>query len=265
MQQQGSFAVRLLDASWNADYRQENALTNYDNNGNSRSEKDQMTLRMELLENNQFTTNWRIHSVTLDNASGNHVDPQVAFLWGRGGIYSVYLRNSLWPTEPIRYRMEFTRRINFDTNEVWTVSGLSVPEQKHFTPLGLSNIVNGQQVIIQGLVGYQARVPWHQNLSGGGMFAGSSLDITTPGMPRGNRLILIKVEDDLGHQYHNLENAVYSVFDNPNDDHGYFTGFSAGAQKVSIQLTVQKSIFVDFTVQPRVVSTNTPLAVPRIP
>ncbi|MDB6130312.1 MAG: hypothetical protein JWM04_1419 [Verrucomicrobiales bacterium] len=257
-----NLTVQLRDVAWNADFDRENCLTNIDREGNQLVKEHPLLLKMQLKEYDRVTGDWRIFSVTTDDASGNDLGAQCAHggSFTKNGLYQVSLDESLWPGEPTRYRIECGRIRHFPSNEVWTVPDLPVPAKDQFTRVGISTNLNGERIIIEGIAGMNSRPPWAQKRTGDSlevMFS-NSMDLSFPGMTNGVHLIVVSVVDDKGRDCTPMPDdsdvRYGSLGSGQTQSHNIC--FFKDSKSVTIKLAISKSEWLDFTTQPRIFSTN---------
>jgi len=206
--------------------------------------------RFRVRQNGKPSDGWSAESVEMSDETGNQLVQNSWSSSARDGNYVLSYSPSLWPDEPAwKMRFEFSRTAygEFAPEELWTIKGIAIPDSNSVTQVSLSTNLMGVTVHLVGLRGEFGR---YTNTSGA--FSGSSLDITNSQLPKGMRLAVVKVTDNLGR---NVESRGASRSD---WQFGVGLRFPTNAQTVDVTVAVHKSRFVEYVVKPEVAKASKP-------
>jgi hypothetical protein len=209
------------------------------------------TLRFQITEHGQRTTNWQLRTVHASDALGNHNFYGAASHSERNGDETWTGNWLLWPDEPAwKLRLEFARRGGFGADELWHVQGISVPGGDSFTPATFQTNLQGVSLSVRGISDARGF------LSDGAMSVNATsnvLDLTwTPAAPE-LKISLLEVQDVRGQKV--------QVKGSVGGDHGvvgYGLDLAGDVQAVNAVFAIRRSRLVEFLATPEMLATNLP-------
>lgn len=241
----GDLTVRLLDAVWNSNYNEDPARSKMP------PTVHQSFLQFEMQNRNQPTTNWEIVSVVCDDASGNHLEAlpgrKVASK-GRPQSYSLWLHDSLLPTEPIRYRLEMARRDAATTDTV-ILRNIPIPPERAKSRTTATNEH-----------GLKAAVEMETFIANSLLL----LRIEAQGITGQTNLMLLRLTDDQGRELNRQSEKPQSPNKFLRDSQEFEVVLRPGVKTLTVEVAIQKSLWMEFFAQPRVVSTNEDWVLPQV-
>lgn len=209
--------------------------------------------------NGSPASNWQLVSVETSDATGNHVSGGVM-----GGQQdnndTVTYQPGLWPDEPVwKIRMQFSQQKNFASNEVWSATGLPLVagRRQDFWNFG-NNIYNNrrsntnQPAAETDLNGYHLKIYPAQQFTdqqmGNGEIDGGFYVQTTPSLPAGTTLTLVKVADN---QDGEIQSNGSNTSGNGSSSYfGYQLRDLGGLTNINVTVALHRNRFVEFTVKP---------------
>lgn len=157
----------------------------------------------------------------------------------------------LWPEEPWKLRLEFSRRGGFSPDELWYLQGIAVPGTDSFTPRTFQTNLHGVSLSVRGISDARGFLP------DGTMSVNATSNVLdmmwTPALP-GLQVSLLEVKDDRGQKI--------QVNGSVGGDHGvvgYGLNITSNVHSVTAVIAVRSSRFVEMLVKPELLAaTNRP-------
>ena len=212
----------------------------------------QATFHMERDDN--AVTNWEPVLIETSDATSNQVAGAVAKNNWQDGDDTVVYQYGLWPDEAAwKLRVEFSQQSDFAADELWTVQDIPLEpgRQMDFYNYYGRRADTNEAFAETDLNGYHLKifpakqftdVPQNSQPQGGFTIQ------TTPSLPEGMRLTLLKLTDD---QTNDIGNWNFGTFGNGNSTtYRYGLQNLGGATNLNLTIALHKSRFVEFTVQP---------------
>ena len=160
-------------------------------------------------------------------------------------------RSSLWPGEPWKMRVEFSRAGNYSSNELVRFSPIAVPTEllsgKTTNTFAVNVSTNWQEVPLT--------ITAFHGLSRN--FSAPSLRIRCGILPPDHRLTLVKMEDD---QKRNLSGGGST---SDNGEYTYPLKLAPSSTTLHLTFAIHKSLFAEFVAQPTLLRPATTNAVSR--
>jgi hypothetical protein len=210
------------------------------------------TLKFQIAEQGQRTTNWQLRAIHASDALGNRNSYGVASYSERNGDETWTGNWLLWPDEPAwKLRLEFARRGGFAADELWHVRGIAVPHSNSLAPAPFQTNLQGVSLSVRGISDARGF------LSDGTMSVNATSNVLdlkwTPALP-GLRVSLLEVKDDRGRKI-----EVRGSVGGDHDVVGYALNVSSDVQSVDARFAVRRSRFVEMLVKPELLpQTNLP-------
>jgi len=157
-------------------------------------------------------------------------------------------KSSLWPGEPWKMRVEFSRAANYSSNELVRFPPIAVPAEllggKTTNIFALNVSTNWQDVPLA--------ITAFQGLSRN--FTAPTLRLRCGTLPADHRLTLVKIEDD------KARNASAGGLTSDNHEYTYSLRLAPDSATLHLTFAIHKSLFAEFVAQPtllRAAATNT--------
>jgi hypothetical protein len=197
-------------------------------------------------------SNWQPVSVETSDATSNHINGSCNTQWNGDEGTTTY-QWGLWPDEPAwKVKFEFSQQSDFADNELWAVQNIPVQpgRQRDFT-MNARNSRTNTAVAETELNGIRLKIFPAKQFTDVGQNAyqqGGLLVQTSPELPDGMRMTLVKLTDD---QTNDIEHSNYGTYRNNNvTTYRYGLRDMGGATNLNLTLAVHKSRFVEFTAKP---------------
>ena len=209
----------------------------------------------QVQRNGKTARNWQPVSIETSDATGNHVGGGPSTQWNGDESVATY-QWGLWSDEPAwKLRAEFSQQSDFADSELWTVPNIPLQpgRQQDFWNFGNNNRRNTNSVLAEKdlngvhLKIFAATLFTDQNFGNGQMGGGLHIQ-TTPSLPAGMRLTLVKLTDDQGLDVQNYNSG--SSGNGTSTTYGYQLQNIAGVTNLNLTLALHKSRFVEFTAKP---------------
>jgi flagellar basal body-associated protein FliL len=221
----------------------------------------QATFNVE--RNGKPVTNWEPVSVQTSDAAGNYVSAAVAGNQWDGDDDAATYQYGLWPDEPAwKIRLEFSQQSDFAGDELWSVQGIPLQSgrQQDFFNFGGRRQQTNSVFAETELNGFRLKIfsgKQFTDVSPNSQPQGGLTIQTTPSLPNGMRLTLVKLTDD---QTNDIGYWNFGTFGNGNSTtYRYGLRDLDGATNLNLAIALHKSRFVEFTVKPEKSSdTNSP-------
>jgi len=210
----------------------------------------------QVQRNGKTVTDWQPVSIITSDATGNSVNGWVNQNNWQDNNDAVVYQYGLWATEPAwKLRCEFSQQADFAANELWSVANIPLQPglQQEMWNYGNNrrNTATNVPVAETELNGFHLKIlPAKQftDVSPNSQPAGLFQIQTTPSLPEGWHLTLVKLTDD---QTNDVGNWNYGTMGNGT---GTTMRFGLrdinGATNLNVTIAVHKSRFVEFTVKP---------------
>ena len=204
--------------------------------------------------NNQTANNWQPAAIFTSDATGNQISGWPNTHTEGDDLVTTY-QFGLWPDEPAwKIRLEFSKISGYSDDELWTVSNLPVQpgRQQDFWNYGRRNKSNTNSVPAETtLNGFHVKILSVQqftDMSPNSQPQGGITIETTPSLPEGIRMTLVKLTDD---QTNDIGNWNYGTsVNNGNTSYRYGLREMNGTTNINLTLAIHKSRFFEFTVKP---------------
>jgi hypothetical protein len=206
-------------------------------------------------------TMWEPVSFEMTDATGNHVEAMIRpqqsqQLQMQGNDVTATYQYGLWPDEPWKLRVEFSKQSGFDSSESWTVQGIPVDpgRQRDFWNFGRRQN-NATNVFAEGDVGglhlkiYRAKyftdMPPNSQPQGG-----LSIEVD-PSLPDGTRMTIVSLTDDQTNDI-NYWDAGWNGGRRAGGGTIYHYSLQDvdGATNLNLTLAVHASHYLEFTAKP---------------
>ena len=194
---------------------------------------------------------WTPGGMTLSDATGNRTEVGGWGLWSSEGEYLMKFRSSLWPGEPWKLRVEFSRAANYSSNELVRFPPIAVPVEllngKTTNTFAVNVSTNWQDVPLT--------ITAFQGLSRN--FSAPTLGVRCGTLPADYRLTMVKIEDNQARDVSGRGSG---------GDNGQYTySLKLGSNSTTLHLTlaIHKSIFAEFLAQPTLLTSATTNAAVR--
>jgi hypothetical protein len=197
------------------------------------------------------TRSWGPAGMTLSDAMGNEIKVGSWGLSSGDGEYRMKFKSSLWPSEPWKMRVEFSRTANYSRNELVPFPPIAVPAEllsgKTTNTFAVNTSTNWQDVPLT--------ITAFQGLSRN--FSTPALRLRCGTLPAAHRLTLVKIEDDKG------RNVSAGGSTSDNQEYGYSLRLAPDSTRLHLTFAIHKSLFAEFVAQPTLVTPVATKAVSR--
>jgi hypothetical protein len=199
-----------------------------------------------ITRNGRPSSSWAPASITISDATGNAVH---VGSWSRSsseGKSRMGFRSTLWPGEPWKLRVEFSRAANYSSNELVRFPPIALPrelvEAKTTNTFAVNVSTNWQHIPVT--------VTAFERLS-----RNSSVPVVRVRcgpLPADHRVTLVKMEDD---QKRNISRGSSG---SDNHEYTYDLNLQTNSAALNLTLAIHKSLFAEFTAMPTLVTSNAP-------
>lgn len=194
---------------------------------------------------------WAPGGMTLSDATGNRTEVGGWGLWSREGEYRMKFRSSLWPGEPWKLRVEFSRAANYSSNELVRFPPIAVPAELlkgRTTNIFAVNVSTNWQDVPLTITAFHGLTR---------TFSEPALRVRCGALPADHRLTLVKIEDD------KARNVSAGGAGSDNSEYGYSLRLASNSTTLHLSLAIHKSLFAEFVAQPTLVTPTTTNAASR--
>jgi hypothetical protein len=194
---------------------------------------------------------WAPTGMTLSDATGNQMQVGSWSGGSRGGEYWMRFRSSLWPGEPWKMRVEFSRAANYSSNEIVYFPPIAVPTEllnSRTTNTFAVNVSTNWQAVPLTIAAFQGA---SRN------FSGPVLRVRCGTLPADHRVTLVKMEDD---QKRNVSGGGSS---SDNGEYSYALKLASNSTTMHLTFAIHKSLFAEFVAQPTLLTSATTNAAAR--
>jgi hypothetical protein len=249
-QTNGPLSVVMEDALWIPNSGSADAVSGIRSAGFS-------VLRFSVAYDGQQTTNWSIMGVFSKTADGRGDGGMRTGLWANGKYYFT-IKKAIRPTEPMSYRV-LVQQTHWETNEVWNTPQLPLASVGAFNSLSLTNRLQGQTILLKGISGRRSSPPWRASKT-----REASIDLETSTMPDFTRVVALEMQDSDGKSLHFNPQYFEGSGQNsgPRNHPAYEIDFSNNVNAVTLKIAIRKTLWLNFSAQPRVTTTHDP-ALPK--
>lgn len=203
--------------------------------------------------NGKPVTDWQPVSIETSDATGNQVGGGPNTQWNGDEGVTTY-QWGLWSDEPAwKVRMEFSQQSDFAGNELWTLQNIPLQpgrqqdfwnynnNRRNTSPVFAETDLNGFHLKVFPAKQF-TDVPPNSQPSGG-------LTIqTTPSLPEGMRLTLVKLTDDQGNDIGNWNSGTFGSGNTTTYRYGLRD--LDGVTNLNLTIALHKSRFVELTAKP---------------
>jgi hypothetical protein len=194
---------------------------------------------------------WAPGGMTLSDATGNRTEVGGWGLWSREGEYRMKFRSSLWPGEPWKLRVEFSRAANYSSNELVRFPPIAVPAELlkgKTTNIFAVNVSTNWQDVPLTITAFHGLTR---------TFSQPALRVRCGTLPADHRLTLVRMEDD------QKRNVSAGGSGSDNSEYSYSLKLASDSTALHLTVAIHKSIFAEFVAQPTLVMPATTNAVTR--
>lgn len=208
--------------------------------------------KFRLVQSGHATNAWRPISVEISDATGNDwlPFPHISKVRHEGDADIFSFQGALWPGEAAwKMKFEFSRVSDFDPDEVFTFSGITVPGATQVITLDNATNVGGCKLQLKAISGEKAEQPG--NLKWVTVKQRVNISIAVNPVLADRRLALLQVTDENGH-----EGDITREPDWNSGERVYGFKVPEGAKQLSLKFALHKSRIVEFQARPEFVRTN---------
>lgn len=195
---------------------------------------------------------WRPKQVEIKDATGNHWIPFPSLVSNRFENATDYFSFSgaLWPGEAAwKLRFEFSRITDFQPDELFTFSGITVPGATQVIKLDDSTNIAGCKAQLIAITGATAWQPG--NLKWSTVKKRTNISVRVTPFPKDARLTLLKVVDESGREAEINQQPDWKAAERV---YGFKT--PEGAKQLSFTFALHKSRYVEFMARPEFAHSN---------
>ncbi|HZV35714.1 MAG TPA: hypothetical protein VFB72_14160 [Verrucomicrobiae bacterium] len=207
---------------------------------------------LRILQSGNSSNSWRPKAVEISDATGNSWIPFANVLSERhkDGLDYFSFEGALWPGEAAwKLRFEFSRIADYQPNEVFTFSGITVPGATQVINLDSTTNIAGSILRLVAITGEKAEQPG--NLKWSTVKNRVNISIRATPFPTGYRLNLLKVTDETGREAKIKREPDWNP---PERVYGFKT--PEGAKQLSFTFALHKSRYVEFMARPEFARSN---------
>jgi len=213
----------------------------------------QATFNIE--RNGRSVTNWEPVSVETSDATGNHLNGNVAGNQWNGNDDVATYQYGLWTDEAAwKLRLEFSQQSGFADGELWSAQNMPLEpgRQQDFYNFNPRRANTNSVAAETDLNGYHLKIFTPKQFTDAGLNAylqgGLSIQVT-PSLADGMRMTLVKLTDDQTNDIANMNQGWGGGGANGTIYH-YGLRDLGGATNLNLTIALHKSRFVEFTVKP---------------
>ncbi|HUB87819.1 MAG TPA: hypothetical protein VMB22_08000 [Verrucomicrobiae bacterium] len=205
----------------------------------------------QVQQNGTNAVNWSVAQIETSDATGNHQSAGVNSHWDGDNLVADY-QFGLWPGQPWKLRVEFSKQSGYDDSELWTVKNIPLEPgtQRDFDNWNRNNRTNRPfaETDLNGI---------HLKLYPAKKFTDVSPDQqpqggfelqTTPGPGNGLQLNLVKITDDQGDELENWNSG--SSYNGNFADYHYGIRNLDGVTNLTVTIAVHQDHYLEFTANP---------------
>jgi hypothetical protein len=199
-----------------------------------------------VTRNGRPSSSWGPASITISDATSNTIH---VVSWSRSsneGKSRMGFRSTLWPGEPWKLRVEFSRSANYSSNELVRFPPIALPrelvETKTTNTFAVNVSTNWQDIPVT--VTALERLSRNSSVP--------ALRVRCGPLPADHRVTLVKMEDD---QKRNISRGSSG---SDNNEYHYDLNLQTNSTALHLTLAIHKSLFAEFTATPTLVTSNAP-------
>jgi hypothetical protein len=187
---------------------------------------------------------WAPAGMTISDATGNSTGLGSWGISSGDGENRMTFRSSLWPGEPWKLRVEFSRTANYARNDLVRFPPIALPKELvegRTTDTFTVNVSTNWHDVALTVVALEGK---------GRSFSGPGVRVRCGKLPADHRLTMVSMEDN---QKRNLWNGGSG---SDSTDYGYSLKFASNSTVLHLTLAIHKSLFAEFIAKPTLVTTN---------
>jgi len=197
--------------------------------------------------------NWSVGNYDLYDATGNHVRGYANNDPPKDGDTAAILPSGLWPGEPWKVRLEFSKKSGYDDSELWTIQNIPVTpgrEQDYWSYINRNSRTNvpfaetDRNGIHLKIFGAKQFTDANPNSDRQGVVVVQA----RPAPKDGWELVLVGITDAQTNVVESRSSS--SSYDSTMASHGYGMSDLSGVTNITVTLALHKHRSVEFTVKP---------------